>query len=285
MPLDTEAGTSVQNPVLPKEAQPAQPVENSTPLVPPANPTKVLSLADLGIDFSEEELNNMSPDERLSELSRFVKRDKKSSEQIAAAEKQSRTDALTGLDNRRAFDEEIETEFSRAQRFGHGLSLALLDIDKFKAVNDTYGHTAGDQVLRDVAQIIKDQIRHIDKPARYGGEEMAIIFPETNEPNAINACERIRKAVQDKKFTLPDGRQISVTVTIGLTNGTNPDRTRITSAEGMKESADSALYIGKEFRGEPTRNQVVTATSITPEEMRQREAKKNNRRAEIPSES
>ena len=92
-------------------------------------------------------------------------------------ERQAVTDELTGLFNRRRFQEAMATEVERARRFGQPLGLVLLDIDDFKRVNDTYGHQQGDLVLREVARVLRESSREIDEPARYGGEELAVVLP------------------------------------------------------------------------------------------------------------
>ena len=130
--------------------------------------------------------------------------------------KLAKSDALTGLLNRRALEENLKIEQQRAQRYGKAFSLLLLDIDHFKKVNDTYGHTAGDAVLKTLALILQQQTRDIDSVARYGGEEFVIVLPETDEPGARVVAERIRKAIADTPFALPDGHEISETVSIGI---------------------------------------------------------------------
>lgn len=106
------------------------------------------------------------------------------------------TDALTGLFNHRYFQEQLNMEIARARRYNRTLSLIMLDIDSFKAYNDTYGHIEGDKVLKEIARVMQENIRHIDIPGRYGGEEFAIILPEANLEEAKIVAERIRNRVQ-----------------------------------------------------------------------------------------
>ena len=126
-------------------------------------------------------------------------------------------DPLTGLFNRRYLQLISEQEFARAARFKHNLSLIMLDIDDFKNVNDRYGHYAGDNVLRNIASIIKQNIRSIDIPIRYGGEEFLIILPSTNKESAYMIAERIRQAVNKMKVHF-DKNEIGCTISGGVSS-------------------------------------------------------------------
>src|SRR5690606_7540210 len=106
-----------------------------------------------------------------------------------AIERQAVTDELTGLANRRRFNEALSAEVERAKRFSHSFALILLDIDDFKSINDEYGHQQGDAVLREVASVLRELSREIDLPARYGGEEFALILPGTDIEGAYNLAE------------------------------------------------------------------------------------------------
>ncbi len=155
---------------------------------------------------------------------------------------QAVTDDLTGLSNKRRFREMLAKEAARAQRFGHDLSLLILDIDDFKRVNDTYGHLQGDEVLRGVARAIARESRGIDEPARYGGEEFVVALPETDSEGAIEMGERIRTAIESMRVARIDGGgELGVTASVGVTtsNGAPND------LEGLIEAADSALYAAK----------------------------------------
>ena len=110
------------------------------------------------------------------------------------------TDPLTGLANHRQFYDQLEREFRRAQRYERPLTLLMLDLDRFKAFNDRYGHLAGDHALRETADVLRQNARSVDILARYGGEEFAIILPETDLPRAASHAERIRSAVASNVF-------------------------------------------------------------------------------------
>lgn len=155
-------------------------------------------------------------------------------------ERMAATDGLTGLYNHRRFQEMLSDELRRLQRIFAPLSLLLIDIDFFKKVNDTYGHPAGDEILRSVAAILRETMRNVDVPARYGGEEFAAILPGTNQAGARETAERIRKAVEQKAFTV-DNAKIPVTVSIGVSTAPYDAE----SKEGLIERADQALYHAK----------------------------------------
>lgn len=157
-------------------------------------------------------------------------------------------DGLTGLYNRRQFEISLEQEHNRTKRHPSDFSLAILDIDFFKKVNDTYGHQYGDYVLKTVADLLKAAFRKTDLLYRYGGEEMVIIMPETNIEGAIIPVQRLRRTVEEYDFEY-NGVKSKVTVSIGLTMNFQEFNT---AAEILK-SADEALYQAKETG----RNRVV----------------------------
>jgi diguanylate cyclase (GGDEF)-like protein len=157
-------------------------------------------------------------------------------------ERQAVTDELTGLFNRRRFQEAMATEVERSKRFGQPVGLVLLDLDDFKAVNDTYGHQQGDLVLREVARVLRETSREIDEPARYGGEELAVVLPGTDLEGAYNLAERVRAGIEELALPLLDGDgTLGVTASFGV--ATLPG-----SADDMRElvaAADEALYRAK----------------------------------------
>ena len=157
-------------------------------------------------------------------------------------------DGLTGLYNRRQFEISLEQEYNRTKRHPSDFSLAILDIDFFKKVNDTYGHQYGDYVLKTVADLMKQSFRKTDLLYRYGGEELVMIMPETNIEGAIIPVQRLRRMVEEYDFDY-NGVKAKVTVSLGLTMNY---QSFSTSAEMLK-SADESLYKAKE----EGRNRVV----------------------------
>ncbi len=160
----------------------------------------------------------------------------------ARTQEQARTDALTGLDNRHEFRRRLDEEIERARRHDHSVSLLMLDLDRFKQINDTYGHLAGDEALCAVAARIRIEIRPTDRAARYGGEEFVVILPETPAEGARVAAERVRRALNDAPIRLADGRAIGLTVSIGV--ACYPDDAG--DPQEIVERADQALYVAKE---------------------------------------
>ncbi|GAB4507386.1 MAG: hypothetical protein Tsb0026_02610 [Sulfuricaulis sp.] len=151
-------------------------------------------------------------------------------------------DGLTGLYNRRELEKRLHEEIHRARRYGRSLSVLMLDIDHFKNVNDHYGHQAGDEVLITVADLIQLNVRPVDIVCRYGGEELAVILPETDEEGARTAGERIRSTVADSITTTPQGDMVHVTVSIGLATFPGDGDT----AASLVHAADQALYVAKQ---------------------------------------
>lgn len=160
-----------------------------------------------------------------------------------AANKLAITDGLTKIYNHRFFQELFEKEFKRSDRYGTIFSLIMLDIDFFKKINDTYGHLAGDEILKEIAVLIKGCLRSMDIVARYGGEEFAILLPETNLEEAILTAERIRRAIEQNDFETPDNQIINVTVSQGVTSYPAQD---ISSRSDLVSKADTCLYEAKE---------------------------------------
>lgn len=154
---------------------------------------------------------------------------------------QALTDRLTRLPNRRAFEGRLTEQWQRITRYGGELTLAIVDIDKFKNVNDTFGHGAGDAVLAEVARRIEQACRDVDFAARYGGEEFAVILPDTGGEGAKAFGRRLREAIGAAPFALPNGADIAVTASVGLV--VYP----LCTAEKreMVEKADQALYVAK----------------------------------------
>lgn len=158
----------------------------------------------------------------------------------AEIERMAITDGLTGLFNHRNFQEKLATEFRRLERFSDPLSLLLIDIDFFKKINDTYGHPAGDEVLREVSRIISETIRSVDIPARYGGEEFAALLPGTNHGGALKMAERLRGTIAKKRFRIEE-KELRLSVSIGASTSPHDAGTK----EELVEKADKALYYAK----------------------------------------
>ncbi len=156
------------------------------------------------------------------------------------AVKASRTDVLTGLPNRRAFYDRATRELERASRYGRPVSLIMLDIDRFKAVNDTHGHAAGDEVLRHLADILRRDKRGNDLVGRLGGEEFSLLLPEASPDEALNLAERIRAAIAASP-AVHNGQSIAYSASFGVARQQPGD-----SLENILHRADQALYAAKE---------------------------------------
>jgi len=159
----------------------------------------------------------------------------------AQMQEQARTDALTGLNNRRTFDALLADELARAQRFNRPVSLLMLDIDHFKRVNDTYGHQAGDVVLKVLGELLGRQARAIDRVCRYGGEEITVILPETGFEIAAKVAERLRAAVEAHPFDINGGAPLRITVSIGVASFP----AHADSVQTLVVAADAAMYAAK----------------------------------------
>ncbi len=165
-------------------------------------------------------------------------------------------DALTGLPNRQAYDEQMVREYSRWRRHGHPLSVAVVDVDFFKRVNDTLGHLRGDKVLRLVGREVQKRIRSEDFVARYGGEEFVVVMPDTDEASAVKALDKVRQFVSECPFNFNNERVV-ITVSVGVAAFAPGDM-----PESVFERADQALYRAKHSG----RNRVVCASMTEPPE-------------------
>ncbi len=159
---------------------------------------------------------------------------------LAALERTSRIDALTGLWNRASFELQLAATLANAERSGQPFALALADLDHFKRLNDTFGHAAGDDVLRCFARTLQHCTREGDVACRYGGEEFAIIFPDTSLQDAVAVCQRIRRATEE--LDAPGVPAEQFTVSLGVATS---DRTLGMGAETLVRAADLALYDAK----------------------------------------
>ena len=160
---------------------------------------------------------------------------------LAGVEVLATTDQLTGVLNRPTSLRHLAAEVERSARYSRPVTVALADIDHFKRVNDTYGHLAGDLVLRHVAQVLRANVRSNDSVGRYGGEEFLLIFPETDVDSGAAVAEKLRRIVGRSGVTLPDGTQLAVTVSIGVAAGAGPDL----RLDQITDQADGSLYAAK----------------------------------------
>ena len=161
----------------------------------------------------------------------------------------SLTDGLTGVDNRRALEQRLHEMFEHSLRLHEPVACVMCDIDHFKKVNDTYGHAAGDEVLKQFAEILSHEAREIDRVGRYGGEEFLLLLPGTVLDAAVTFAERVRQRVEAHTFSF-EGGTLTKTVSLGVASWPHP---RINGREEMLKAADDALYVAKEMG----RNKVV----------------------------
>ena len=156
-------------------------------------------------------------------------------------EYQTQVDSLTGLFNRRAFENKMNEEFERSKRYHNPLSILILDIDNFKMINDTYGHHGGDAALVKISETLRERTRQSDFPSRYGGEEFVLVLPETDQDNALQVANKIHESIRRNSFGTTT-RPFTLTVSIGVSS---------TSAQVYSDwrdlvaDADRALYLAK----------------------------------------
>src|SRR5688572_100377 len=201
------------------------------------------------IDFAElkARLRSMLRIKRLQEA--LEERERELLEVNERLRHMSQTDGLTGLDNRRHLNERLEEMFMHAQRLAEPFSCVMCDLDHFKSVNDTHGHQAGDEVLKQLAVILKDEAREIDRVGRYGGEEFMLLLPGTVLDSAVTFAERVRKRIEGHTFSFPGG-SLSRTASFGVSGWPHP---KIKACDSLVRAADDALYVAKEMG----RNRVI----------------------------
>ncbi len=154
----------------------------------------------------------------------------------------SHIDALTEVANRRALEEKLDEFWSHSQRLYEPLSVVMCDIDKFKSVNDTYGHQVGDIVLKEFAALLKEEVREIDRVGRYGGEEFLLLLPGTVLDAAMTFAERLRQRVKEHTFSF-EGGTLQRTMSCGVAGWPHP---QVRDQDGLLKAADDALYAAKE---------------------------------------
>jgi diguanylate cyclase (GGDEF)-like protein len=179
--------------------------------------------------------------ELLTAFSYFAAGAIQSARRLARSERLAATDPLTGLPNRRALDARLADEIARIRRHERPLCVVMLDIDHFKRVNDTYLHPGGDAVLRQLAAVLRQQVRDVDFVARYGGEEFCLVLPETDVAAGRLVAERIRHAAADTAVQAPGGCEIRFTVSLGVAHADEAPET----AAALLAQADQALYTAK----------------------------------------
>jgi two-component system cell cycle response regulator len=187
-------------------------------------------------------------------------------EELHAANKRlralARTDELTDVRNRRGLRSALTREFRRAERYGGGLTVLAFDVDRFKQVNDDWGHAVGDSVLHAVAQALKRGVREVDVVGRVGGEEFVVLAPETPSRDALLLGERLRRAVAELVVTTPHGKPVSVTVSCGVAT---LSELHARSPEELLGYADAALYRAKAMG----RDRCEVADQVVDEQGRQ----------------
>lgn len=174
-------------------------------------------------------------------LERSLRYALKLGETLEALRRLATRDQLTGLLNRREFERILAEEEERSRRFGHPLSLLMIDIDHFKWINDTHGHPVGDTVLREVARRLSGEVRSVDRVARFGGEEFVVVLMETNRDAAITMARRVCAAIERAPVIANETLPLNVTVSAGTAS--LPDDAK--TGEALVAAADKALYAAK----------------------------------------
>ncbi|MEJ2212996.1 MAG: diguanylate cyclase [Gammaproteobacteria bacterium] len=192
-----------------------------------------------GDDFIAKPVNSITLQAKIHAMSRISKMRKRLIEIQHQLEKQAHFDELTGIANRRHFLSMLDKEIARSQRHSLPLSLAFFDVDKFKQVNDTYGHKVGDDVLKGIAQAITESLRREDSFGRLGGEEFCIFLPGQQLENAIKIIERYRILIEKINFK-SDSSDFNVTASFGISELNKQD-----SVNSLLEKADQLLYRAK----------------------------------------
>ena len=213
------------------------------------NPADKVATFDLGaIDFVTKPFE-------MTELRVRVRSALRMQQLVQMLAQRAQIDGLTGLWNRTFFDRRWAEEHARCTRHGHPISVALLDLDHFKSVNDSHGHPVGDMVLQTVAKILQRECRQSDLACRYGGEEFALLMPDTRTEDAVSVCERVRDSVEQARWARIPGLQVTVSIGIAGCSGTCP-----ISPEQWVEEADRNLYAAKRSG----RNSIVSAELSLP---------------------
>jgi diguanylate cyclase (GGDEF)-like protein len=169
------------------------------------------------------------------------KRNSELEEMLYRVEYMAMTDPLTSLFNRRRFNDVLKREFATTWRYRNQLTCIMIDIDWFKRINDTYGHTIGDEVLKIIAVVLTESLREVDIAARYGGEEFALLMPHTSKADALVAAERIMKKIRETRVDTEKGA-FGFTVSMGVADVNDIEKSDM---EELVRAADQALYEAK----------------------------------------
>jgi diguanylate cyclase (GGDEF)-like protein len=180
--------------------------------------------------------------EQVMALMELRVKDRELNAALSVMQKLATYDDLTGLYNRRALFAKLQEEVERARRIVHPLSVVMLDLDHFKQINDTYGHPAGDAVLRGLGSFLRENLRVTDTAGRYGGEELCLILPGTSLQDAAAVAEKLRQSLQAASFTFRDNK-LAVTASFGVTAGQPGPGLAV---DTLLAAADAALYRAKE---------------------------------------
>ncbi len=233
----------------------ASPIEKLTRIIKSVSENDFKDMSAV-VKGSEEFIEKRRSNDEISRLARALRNfGQQIEDKTKELERLIITDEKTKLFNFRHFKSELQAEIARAKRFGESVSLIMIDADRFKHYNDTNGHMLGDEALIKMAKLMKSLCRETDKPARFGGEEFAILLPRTGKKEAVILAERIRKAIEDAVFVNQE-KQPGGNFTASLGVATYPDD--CVDAETLISAADKALYTAKE-KG---RNRVEAAPSI-----------------------
>lgn len=233
---------------------------NSVALLPMVRHGRLIGSLNIGSYNAERFVKGVSTD-FLEHLAAVVAICIENATNLERLKRQGLTDTLTAINNRRFFDQRLKEELERAARESIRLTCLLLDVDHFKKVNDTYGHQVGDHVLREVAALIRAQLRGSDVLSRYGGEEFAALLSRSATAEAGEVAERIRHSVGDHSFEAPEGQSFRVTISIGVATY-NPGKFGGAKLQGsvLVGHADRKLYEAKSGG----RDRVVSAGDIDP---------------------
>lgn len=225
----------------------------SVALLPLIRHNELIGSLNLGSVRREHFTSNPST-EFLERLAAIVAMCLENSTNLERIKRVGLTDPLTSVKNRRFFDQRLQEEISRAVRHGGALTCLMLDLDRFKLINDTHGHASGDRVLIDAAEIMRAQLRGTDVLARYGGEEFAVLLIQTDHDRALEIAERIRLAVAQHEFKSNVQAALQVTLSIGVATLEHHAEELNQSCARLLENADQALYAAKNSG----RNRVVS---------------------------